>query len=646
MRKHYREIDILKGLAIALVMLGHSIIVYPINLNEIPWCGWLHQFVSSAHMALFFMISGFCFGFSNWKDYALKKFKRIVIPLLVFGVAAALSRNLGGSMVNSGTSDLLHSLLGILTGGAQWFLHTLLMIFIIFPFFSKLYNGMIYPNHRWCYVPTLVFAYQIVHVFSDGDIKESLPYILIASVIYYGLCFFLFRSSWQIYALYFVMTIAVIAFHYLFKNRRLRSLFCLLVLCACLSFEVLYNFSMLYWGASKKGTDIAFINDMKNDEHSVFEMIDDDSFFRYSGDAMPENQAVQGEDSSTQYYWSIINNDVARFRKDLGLSDRGDHHFDDYDGRFNLNALACVRYFIYGQEGILPYGYDYLNTYNGYRVYKTEYDLPLVYSYDNYILYDEWRELSTEKRSASLLEAAVVNDANDLIKEKEIGFDDVEIVSADHDRIDTILVDDPFVLDLKVKSDLHGEYYVVFEDLDSRGSCNIVVSYGEIKNVLVYKGRDNYHYMGRHDYLIDLGYLEGADGDVKIEIGEKGTYTCSSIRIVCQPLERQLSLIEERKDLVIKDLKFSCNTVEADVSLNDDQILCFAIPYSKGWRAFVDGEEADLFTCNVQYMSLLMEKGDHQISLTYRTPLLKEGFCLSIAGTLIFVALVLRDKKK
>lgn len=60
MKERIEEIDWLRGFATFLVILGHSIIVYPINLHEIPWCNVLYEFISSFHMPLFFVISGFC----------------------------------------------------------------------------------------------------------------------------------------------------------------------------------------------------------------------------------------------------------------------------------------------------------------------------------------------------------------------------------------------------------------------------------------------------------------------------------------------------------------------------------------------------------------------------------------------------------
>ena len=45
-KKHLQEIDALKGWAIFLVVLGHSIIVYPINLHENIYCDALFTAVS------------------------------------------------------------------------------------------------------------------------------------------------------------------------------------------------------------------------------------------------------------------------------------------------------------------------------------------------------------------------------------------------------------------------------------------------------------------------------------------------------------------------------------------------------------------------------------------------------------------------
>ena len=65
-KKLYEQIDAMKGVAIFLVVLGHSIIMYPIDIlhNSEVWYG-LFRWLSSVHMPLFFMISGYCFSYKK-----------------------------------------------------------------------------------------------------------------------------------------------------------------------------------------------------------------------------------------------------------------------------------------------------------------------------------------------------------------------------------------------------------------------------------------------------------------------------------------------------------------------------------------------------------------------------------------------------
>ena len=68
--KYFEEINILKGMTIILVLLGHSPVIFPINLQEIYWCKLLVDIIYSFHMPCFFLISGFLFYNSEkkWKN--------------------------------------------------------------------------------------------------------------------------------------------------------------------------------------------------------------------------------------------------------------------------------------------------------------------------------------------------------------------------------------------------------------------------------------------------------------------------------------------------------------------------------------------------------------------------------------------------
>lgn len=79
MKQEIDEINILKGIGILAVMLGHSMMF--LLLKELPT---LNIYIYAFHMPLFFMISGFFLKESCSKSEILKVLKRLYIPFLLF----------------------------------------------------------------------------------------------------------------------------------------------------------------------------------------------------------------------------------------------------------------------------------------------------------------------------------------------------------------------------------------------------------------------------------------------------------------------------------------------------------------------------------------------------------------------------------
>ena len=82
--QHYRQIDILRGFAIILVILGHAIIVYPVNLMNVVWCKSVFSFAITLHMPIFFGVAGFCFHQNKSYTYMLKKICKVIDSIYSF----------------------------------------------------------------------------------------------------------------------------------------------------------------------------------------------------------------------------------------------------------------------------------------------------------------------------------------------------------------------------------------------------------------------------------------------------------------------------------------------------------------------------------------------------------------------------------
>ena len=63
--------------------------------------------------------------------------------------------------------------------------------------------------------------------------------------------------------------------------------------------------------------------------------------------------------------------------------------------------------------------------------------------------------------------------------------------------------------------------------------------------------------------------------------------------------------------------------------IRDSGILVFTIPFDKGFSAAIDGRQADVIPCDVAFMGVWVEPGEHEIVFTYRTRALPLGAALS-----------------
>lgn len=89
---------------------------------------------------------------------------------------------------------------------------------------------------------------------------------------------------------------------------------------------------------------------------------------------------------------------------------------------------------------------------------------------------------------------------------------------------------------------------------------------------------------------------------------------------------------EKLKEDILTDISVDTNRITGKISLSEPKALVLSLPYSKGFRAYVDGKETDLIQANTMYMGLMLEAGEHEIQLAYCTPFLIPGLCLTLAG--------------
>lgn len=139
-------IDIMKGIGIFLVVLGH---VLEQDLTN--------KFIYSFHMPLFFFISGItlCFSYKEnikFKEFITKRGKSILNPYFIFSIISfvywfVIERKIRGQYDISALDNFANIFLAIGKNDlfsynvVMWFLPCLLITFIIFYFLMKIKKG-------------------------------------------------------------------------------------------------------------------------------------------------------------------------------------------------------------------------------------------------------------------------------------------------------------------------------------------------------------------------------------------------------------------------------------------------------------------------------------------------------------------------
>lgn len=160
---YYPELDIIKGIAILLVIYGHSMCYFPINIRDM-FPTLAYDAVTKFHMQLFFIASGFLFSAKDtWKDFLKKKSIRILVPYIAFCLIDGLLRYIAAPFTRS---HMHVNVLSVIVNGTHfWFLHALFFIYII----AKLANGK-----RWIYLLMLFLSVSLHLFLPDGNWKEIL----------------------------------------------------------------------------------------------------------------------------------------------------------------------------------------------------------------------------------------------------------------------------------------------------------------------------------------------------------------------------------------------------------------------------------------------------------------------------------------
>ncbi len=578
----------------------------------------------------------------------------------------------------------------------------LLVLFLIFPFFGHLFNGLSYVTNRWIWALAFCVSYITVTVLPlMGRINRKEWLILFCAAIIMGgfvIGVDVVRTKKNMWAVYGIIAVLVILYGmaYCGKQKFLADT-CVAIVMVSVSINALYLYSPTEGNYlenfSNRGGAYRQLT-QKAPEYLLKELNDTELYrfdtLGFDTGKIKRNSAMQLNMYGTAYYFSATNGTISKFISDLYINTPLENSYNNLNGRSWLDAITAVKYFIIPKEkqNLLSYGYNHKVIENKENaVYTSKNSLPFGFTSSVIMSQDEFEKMDVLEKQQALLQGIVLDGDNISDSDAALEFSDVsvtpQIVSADGVE----WKDGKFIVNKKngaVTVSFNGmsnsELYVVWERLNYKGinpyslydedklngmsvyvrnnlkrkyqywkepsTANVTASAKERESKTTIYTDKNPYYCGHHNFICNLGYSKDIRNTLTLTFDKIGVYSYDDMKVVNQPMDHFDLYCSQLKENVLEDIELETNSISGQISLDESKALCIAIPYSSGWSAKIDGKDTQILCADDMFIGLMLSPGKHQIELRYMSPYLREGVVLSCISCVVFIFLLVRHRKK
>lgn len=185
----------------------------------------------------------------------------------------------------------------------------------------------------------------------------------------------------------------------------------------------------------------------------------------------------------------------------------------------------------------------------------------------------------------------------------------------------------------------------------------------EVPEGFVYSREENGFSVYTSDAAVPMGFLQTVCTGTyhqRMAPDTVGTVMLAAVTLDDAQLEQIAGRMERLDVYAIPDWRDSaarlrnnaCDRFEtgasgftAHIDAREAGIVVFTIPFDKGFSATLDGQAAEIIPCDVAFMGVWVEPGEHEIAFTYRTRGLSAGIAMSALAALLLAGLVTYEKR-
>lgn len=575
---------------------------------------WGHDLDTSGHSfftynmycGIIVIILMLCYFFNA--DIALKqRLKRLVIIILL-----AISLNVAGLIYIMHGFNYPHSVSNRST--------VILVFFIIITGFEQ--TNCLRKNGIWksiAIIGLLLLGIGCAFIFNDNVQNLTCYFVTIIVTMYYIICFVLFERK-SIGKKSLILNIAVLGFceilsNSFFTNNKEN-----------VDIRVLQNIAVSQWSdeyesikednGDRKTSWIFSTNDMTHSDTNLFSSMKNTDMvwlFQKLGLTYQVNGGCyiyRGTTPITAAMFNVRNVLTSSPAHYSGYSvlDRKEIYNQDTDTSCNLSLMENDYI-----AGLGFMGSDKLITWNNSEN---------VFEYQNDFIHKVTGEKETVFSSTDISDIDFAGNYCLPLKQKENRFPYMS--TAINDAVMDI------ELGFDVPEDMH--LYAYLSDIN-HVMTNIYIDGQE------YSPLDSYPSSGE---TVDLGNLKKGQRVIMViyTLASPGTKGEVSVDFYKCDDELAKACVEKIREHKLNVTKFKDTCIEGNITASEDGIMYTSIPYYKGFKVYVDGKQTEITRIGNALIGVKLQKGEHDIRITYFPYGLKLGIILSVFGIFCIILIV------
>lgn len=516
---------------------------------------------------------------------------------------------------------------------------TIFFVLSLFPSSYVLLNGS--NDTRWMVIFTLLLSFLVTMVVDE--IEEINPLILIGTgfviISSFFLSFFISnRYNLQQSEVYLniafrnsiLLVILVIFYIFVFIFVK-RYRWPRLILVILIIFESYISLGNIFLNPVKS-TSMSH-DDMVGyllTDFTMIESIQSMDLGTYRIDAIEDagfNNSMSKDYFGFSFYSSVYNFEIDSFIQN-NIASAGGWIVGSNPGKWQFKTMFGAKYWFDTQQKFTPpFGYTFVTSVKyddkNIDIYKNSYFVPLIYSMENTLNYDVWKQLNGLQKMHTLMSNVVTESSQDI----------------DPDYPNTLFKLDDFGTELNYDFDQNQSHAILYVNYPRSEEVTINLY---LDDTLI---ESHYSYEPQYSSIYTTKTFDRAEILVSNLYGVPETEFINSAYIE-YPNETYpqwyTSLINEAST----DVKLLNNAFEATIDLNKDKWIVTSIAFDDDWTVWNNGERVEIEKVNGGFIGFRGKSGENVITARYFPKVLKYAIGIFTTSIIVFLSLLIRFKKR